>query len=124
MIIFVRFYPALGPYGTGSPMPIRLAGHREIAAYTIGISDNHLGISVFNDPKGDLSGSRIPFDTQVEVACWTENRSGILSINVFYLLKTPPWDGKYAPANQFANGDPVGQGGITPIDPQVPHCPS
>lgn len=82
---------------------------------------NHLGTSVFRDPMGDAVTSgpaSIPYDTQVEVKCWTPNESDMASINVFYLVETPPWTGEYAPANTFLNADTSGS-----LDPHVPACP-
>ena len=87
-------------------------------------TDNHLGTKVFADPEGDAVAANqlIPFDTEVQVKCWADNKSEMGSINAFYLVETNPWANRYAPANTFANGDPIGQPGSTAIDPAVPHC--
>jgi hypothetical protein len=91
------------------------------------IADNHLGTPVFSGPEGDApTGSgpdRIPYGTTVKVECWAPaNHSGITSIKAFYLVQTKPWIGLWAPANTFANGDPLGKAGTTVIDPAVPEC--
>lgn len=88
------------------------------------ITDNHAGTPVFGDPSGGAasSNSNIDYDTAVQVACWAPNTSQMSSINAFYLIETAPWKGDYAPADTFANGDPVGQPGGTVIDPNVPEC--
>ena len=61
----------------------------------------------------------IKFGTYVLVKCWAPNDSGMSSINVFYLVETPPWTGEYAPANTFLNADTTGS-----LDPDVPKCPA
>jgi hypothetical protein len=88
------------------------------------IADNRNGVAVFADPTGAaVDAPRIPFATHVQVACVAPNESGIVSINAFYLIETPPWKGVYAPADTFANGDSVGAPGSTNIDPAVTPCP-
>jgi hypothetical protein len=85
------------------------------------LTDNHLGTDVFSDPMGDAvtAGQEfIPYHTNVRVKCWAPNESGMGSINVFYLVETPPWAGEYAPANTFLNADTSGS-----LDPDVPECP-
>jgi hypothetical protein len=81
---------------------------------------NHLGTRVFSNPMGGAVGGSqsIEFGTYVLVKCWAPNESGMSSINVFYLLETPPWTGEYAPANTFLNADTKGS-----LDPDVPRCP-
>jgi disulfide bond formation protein DsbB len=88
------------------------------------ITDNRQGTQVFSNPQGDAvtQNEVIPFDTHVRVKCWANNESAMTSINAFYLVETAPWAGDYAPADTFANGDPVGQPGSTTIDPAVPEC--
>ena len=84
------------------------------------LTDNRLNTSVYSDPMGDAVASGpgyIPFHTQVMVKCWAPNESGMGSINVFYLVETPPWAGEYAPADTFLNGDTAGT-----LDPLVPKC--
>jgi hypothetical protein len=86
------------------------------------VTDNHLGTDVFGDPRGDAVTSgpaSIPFGTRVSVECWMPNESGMGSINAFYLVKTDPWVGEYAPANTFLNADTAGS-----LDPDVPMCPA
>jgi hypothetical protein len=87
-------------------------------------TDNHLGTQVFRDPEGDAvqANQAIPYDTRVLVKCWTQNQSSMSSINAFYLIETSPWTGDYAPADTFANGDPLGADGSTALDPAVPQC--
>jgi hypothetical protein len=88
----------------------------------IEVTGNHLGTALFSDQMGDAvtkGPTSIPYGTRVHVKCWAPNESGIASINVFYLVETPPWAGDYAPANAFLNPDLTG-----PLDPQVPECPS
>lgn len=83
---------------------------------------NHLGTDVFSDNYGDAVTSgpeSISFGTWVEVKCWAPNKSGMGSINVFYLIESAPWKGDYAPANTFLNGDTSGD-----LDPKVPECPA
>jgi hypothetical protein len=87
-------------------------------------SANHAGAPVFADARGTTAGKeRIPYATAVPVSCWTENASGMASVNAFYVIGGGPWKGLLAPANTFANGDPLGtQGGSHDIDPKVPQC--
>ena len=82
---------------------------------------NHLGTHVFGNPMGAaVSGPQsIKFGTYVLVKCWAPNESGMSSINVFYLVETPPWTAEYAPANTFLNADTTGS-----LDPDVPECPA
>jgi hypothetical protein len=112
--------------GTASPTPATSAsGPRAATAKTFTeIADNRNGVPVFGSPDGSATDApEIPFATRVQVACYTPNESGMPSINAFYLIKSPPpWTDVYAPANTFANGDPVGQPGSTNIDPAVPRC--
>lgn len=88
------------------------------------ITDNETGTPVFANDLGDAvtQDESIPFDRHILVKCWAPNKSTMSSINAFYLVETAPWSGDYAPANTFANGDPVGQPGSTTIDPAVPEC--
>ena len=89
------------------------------------ISDNRAGTKVFSNPAGAAPtgyNDEIPFDTTVAVACWAPNESEMTSITGFDLIETAPWTGDYAPADTFANGDPVGQPGSTDRDPAVPTC--
>jgi hypothetical protein len=84
------------------------------------MTDNRLGTDVFRDPMGDvvMSGPvSIPYHTWILVKCWAPNDSGMGSINVFYLVETPPWAGEYAPANTFLNADTTGA-----LDPNVRQC--
>jgi hypothetical protein len=80
---------------------------------------------VFSNAQGGAvsQDERIPYDIHVDVKCWVPNESSMSSVNAFYLIETVPWRGDYAPANTFANGDPVGQPGSTAIDAAVPECP-
>lgn len=112
----------LNPTQTPSPsvsVP-SVAARGLIAEWT----DNRLGTPVFRDPLGDAVNGQesIPFDTKVMVKCWADNQSGMGSVNAFYLVETAPWTNEYAPANTFANGDPIGGQGSTAIDSAVPHC--
>ncbi|MFE9449551.1 hypothetical protein [Streptomyces sp. NPDC006739] len=93
---------------------------------TVEIADNHNGVPVFANPRGATAAKEsIPFNTSVPVSCWTADASGMASVNAFYLIGGGAWKGLYAPANTFANGDPVGeQGGSHDIDPKVPRCAS
>lgn len=109
--------PASDPSASPGTSPGKRAGglHEEQ-------TDNHLGTDVFRDPTGDVVTSgpvSIPFGTQVLVKCWAPNKSGMGSINVFYLVETAPWTRDYAPANTFLNSDTTGA-----LDPHVPQCPT
>jgi hypothetical protein len=107
------------PVTTTSPPNTGVTGpqHTEIA-------DNHNGTKVFADASGSDGGfPDISFGTRVKVACFAANTSSMSSINGFYLIKTSPWENGYAPANTFANGDPLGGPGNTERDPKVPNCP-
>jgi hypothetical protein len=112
--------------GTASS-PAATASARESAAAPSlhgEVTDNRNGTQVFGSPEGAAAAgeSSIPYDTTVSVLCWAPNNSAIVSINAFYLVETSPWRDDYAPADTFANGDPVGQPGSTAIDPSVPRC--
>lgn len=88
------------------------------------VADNRLGTDVFTDPEGEVptrAPAQIPFGETVEVACWAPNESGMGSINAFYLVKTAPWIGEWAPANTFLNAN---ASGASEIDPDVPKCES
>jgi class 3 adenylate cyclase len=87
-------------------------------------ADNRLGIQTFADNLGTPSGKPVlPFAAQVQVDCYSPNNSGMASINAFYHIVGPtPWQNTYAPANTFANGDPLGVAGSTQIDTAVPRC--
>ncbi|MFD4738447.1 hypothetical protein ACFWNQ_13915 [Streptomyces virginiae] len=110
-----------GPAATGSGLadPVPPGGRtvQETAA-------NRNGTPVFADARGATAAKeRIPYATTVPVSCWTENASGMASVNAFYLIADGPWKGLFAPANTFANGDPLGtQGGSHDIDPKVAKC--
>jgi len=88
------------------------------------ITDNENGTPVFGSAQGRAvtHDESIPFDRRVLVKCWAPNESAMTSVNAFYLVETAPWSGDYAPADTFADGDPVGQSGSTTIDPAVPEC--
>lgn len=102
----------------------RLPERQGTASTVTEVADNRNGVPVFASPAGASSNApRIPFGTRVLVACFAPNESGIVSINAFYLVRTRPWDNVYAPADTFANGDPLGMPGSTNIDPAVPACP-
>jgi hypothetical protein len=106
------------PDPSPKPRPTPATGlHKEI-------TDNENGTPVFGSAEGSAvnQDELIPFDRHVLVKCWAANKAGMTSINAFYLVETAPWSGTYAPANTFANGDPVGQPGSTTIDPAVPEC--
>ncbi|MEU1704816.1 hypothetical protein ABZ478_05355 [Streptomyces sp. NPDC005706] len=89
------------------------------------IADRNDGVPVFSSASGaNAEGrNRIPLGTEVPVSCVAVNRSGMASVNAWYVIADGPWKGLYAPANTFANGDPVGeQGGTHTIDVAVPRC--
>jgi hypothetical protein len=88
------------------------------------IASGHPGSPAFTDPRLDAATvSSIPFGTRVQVACFTLNESRTGGMSVFYLIETPPWNGLFAPANTFANGNPAGAAGAASIDPKVVQCP-
>jgi len=120
-LIYLWSYSAVVP-GRKSPAAIATpAGGPQSKLYTE-LAYNHLGTDVFQDPMGDAVTSGpvfIPFGTEVKVKCWAPNKSSMGSINAFYLVETPPWAGKYAPANTFLNADTTGT-----LDPHVPECPA
>ena len=87
------------------------------------VAANHRGTPTFSDNSGAASDrGSIPFGTEVQVKCVAENLSGMASINAFYVISGGTWDGTYAPANTFANGDVLGSNGSTDVDPNVPPC--
>ena len=87
-------------------------------------ADNRRGIATYSNTSGTTSGKPpIPYSTTVDVSCYAPNNSGMGSINDFYLIADGQWEGDYAPANTFANGDPLGVPGGADIDPHVPPCP-
>ena len=106
-----------------SPAP-NATQHSESSRLHVEITDNGLGTQVFSSPQGGAvsQNGAIPYDTYVKVECWTKNESTMHSINAFYLIESAPWVGDYAPADTFANGDPIGEPGSTTIDPAVPEC--
>jgi hypothetical protein len=121
--------PATSPVTAGSAGPATSSPSPRPAptrGFHIEITDNEQGTPVFSNPGGAAVAQNgiIPFNRRVLVKCWTPNESTMSSVNAFYLIETPPWSGDYAPANTFANGDPVGQPGSTTIDPAVPECRS
>lgn len=101
-------------------------GHRQelqTGKERVEIADVRSGIAVYTNNLGVPTGQSITIGTPVKVSCWVPNYTGIKSINSFYRLETRPWVGKYASANQFANGAPVGVTTNThPIDPRVQKC--
>ncbi|SED31314.1 hypothetical protein SAMN04489727_7362 [Amycolatopsis tolypomycina] len=87
------------------------------------VAANRRGVPTFADTSGAAaSAGSIPYGTAVEVSCVAPNISGMSSVNAFYRIETAPWQGLYAPANTFANGDPLGSSGTHDIDPAVPKC--
>ncbi|MET9632182.1 hypothetical protein ABZX92_32445 [Lentzea sp. NPDC006480] len=87
------------------------------------IAANRNGTPTFADAMGKSStAGKIPFGTKVRVSCVAPNLSGMKSVNAFYRVETAPWQGTYAPANTFANGDELGSSGQTDVDPAVPAC--
>jgi hypothetical protein len=91
-------------------------------AILVGETTNHTWTPVFVSPDSRVTLTVIPYGTRIQVACFTPNKSGLASINAFYLIKTAPWSGFYAAANAFANGASPGEPS-RPIDPLVPRCP-
>jgi hypothetical protein len=99
--------PTSSPHGTV---------HKETTA-------NRRGVPTFRDTSGSASSAgSIPYGTEVDVSCVAPNNSGMSSINAFYRIETGRWRRTYAPANTFANGDPLGTVGTHDIDPAVPPC--
>lgn len=94
------------------------------------VTDNQLGTPVFGQPNGaappnDVPQS-IPYNTAVQVACYVPNNAGnFSSINDYYKIVGGTWNGLWAPANTFANGEPVGpnQPEVS-LDKNVPMCRS
>jgi hypothetical protein len=111
--------PAIVPESPATSSSSKFSSNRGLTE----IADNRNGVPVFGSPDGSTTNApEIPFATRVKVACYTPNESGMASINDFYLIKSAPWKNAYAPADTFANGDPLGQPGSTNIDPAVPLC--
>lgn len=88
------------------------------------IADVRAGIVLYEDNLGKGSDlPNIPIGKAVSVVCVAPNFSGISSINSFYLISSAPWRGKFASANQFANGAPVGATtNAKNVDPQLKRC--
>lgn len=107
------------PIASGAALAVSSV-HREQA-------DNRSGTPLFSDIVGTQAdgGGRIPFGTWVDVSCYAPNGTGDASINALYYITDGAYKGLYAPANTFANGDPVGvSGGTHDIDATVPPCPA
>jgi hypothetical protein len=94
------------------------------SAFRTEVADVRKGIVVYRDLRASAANAPdIPIGKRVLVACKAPNRSGITTINAFYLIATPPWRGLLASANQFANGAPVGvTTNADPIDKKVKNC--
>ncbi|MDX8149518.1 hypothetical protein SK854_45865 [Lentzea sp. BCCO 10_0061] len=88
------------------------------------VGGNRLGVQTFISTRGHVADNKplIYFGDEVQVRCWAANKSGMPSINRFYLITGGIWDGLYAPANTFLNGAPPEDPGSTQIDPAVPPC--
>jgi hypothetical protein len=107
------------PVASGATTPTPIEG-------VIEISGNRNGSPVFGDRAGSPVPpgvpDRIPFGTEVLVACKEEDGTGIASVSALYLIVGPePWAGLYAVSDTFTNGDPL-EGGSTLVDPRVPDC--
>jgi hypothetical protein len=83
------------------------------------------GARSFKNPY-DLTGEglRVPYNEAVEVACkiyWPELRS-VKQDGYWYRLLTPPWKGRYSPANSYWNGQKPGEPASHPVDWKVKTC--
>jgi hypothetical protein len=107
-----------GKTGTTPPTPPSGSSVMEYA-------DWRGGVQVYADNLGTASNlAAIPFNEGVQVACYSPNRSSMSSINKFYLIKSGPWKGAYASANEFTNGGPREDASDPALDPHVRPCPS
>lgn len=88
-------------------------------------ADNRNGSPVFAGPEGATveEGSEvIPYGTKVEASCFAENKSGMASVNGFYLIATGEWKGDYVVANTMTNGGAIGDRTSPGRDPRVKTC--
>jgi hypothetical protein len=89
------------------------------------IAANRLGSPLYTDagstPVAD--GSRIPFQTKVEVRCKVPDTTGMDSVSYWYHLASDPYENLFSPSDTFANGDSI-PGGTTVVDRAVPDCAS
>jgi len=88
--------------------------------------DNHNGAPVYADNTGkpvagNLPG-RIPYGTEVPVACYDENASGITSVTAFYEIGGGKWAGNVVVSDVMTNGGPLGNTNTPNVDPAVPAC--
>jgi hypothetical protein len=87
--------------------------------------DNHAGAQVFGSPEGAAAPegdpASLPYGTAVNVACYTDNLSGMTSINAMYKLVGGQLDGDYVAANIMDNGAGMGPNPVS-LDPRVPRC--
>jgi hypothetical protein len=110
--------------GNGSPDPSFEpdASARVVVEY----ADNRGGSPVFADPMGkaveNTDEETIPYEEEVPVSCFTKNKSGIESVNYFYLVASGRWQGDYVPANTMTNGGAIGDEGSPALDPRVKPC--
>lgn len=64
----------------------------------------------------------IPYETKVEVSCFAEDKSGMASVNGFYLIATGEWKDDYVVANTMTNGGAIGDRTSPGRDPRVKTC--
>lgn len=89
-------------------------------------ADNRNGSPVFADPLGEPwggpGGTRIPFNSQVSVACYSPSQAGMASVTGFYLISAGPWKGAWVVSDTMSNGGSPGNTDAPNVDPRVPSC--
>lgn len=108
---------------TGALLGAGLVAAAMPATY-VEVAGNRNGSKLFADPSATpaAGGGVLPYLTQVRVTCKAPNGSQLRNTTHFYRIWSRPWRGLYAPADTFANGDPIGTPGPTVVDPAVPDC--
>jgi hypothetical protein len=104
--------------GATSPVPMK----QSIPPFLLFTEFTRGETPVFRTPSSEVSIGGIPSATEIEVSCFTPNRSGIPGINDFYFIFSGQWRSFYAPANAFTNGAEPGSPNAAAIDPRVPRC--
>jgi hypothetical protein len=112
------------PASTVTPTP---TSPPVVAGKTYSEQEGGFGAPTFTDPHNpSVSGPKIPAFQRVEVTCkvLAPTIPSVSPDGYWYRIAGGQWDGKYAAANTFQNGDSIGGAAQHNTDFNVPDCPS